>query len=138
MQPQSLSGYRELPHTADWELEIWAPDIGALLEQAARGMYHLCQAKLYSHPRLTHRIELIIIEPEILLIDFLTELIFLTESEGLAFDEFNLKFEGDRFIADVTGAKLESLSKEIKAVTYHNIKIRETRSELKANIVFDV
>lgn len=138
MQPQSLSGYRELPHTADWELEIWAPDIGALFEQAARGMYHLCQAKLYSHPRLTHRIELIIIEPEILLIDFLTELIFLTESEGLAFDEFNLKFEGDRFIADVTGAKLESLSKEIKAVTYHNIKIRETRSELKANIVFDV
>jgi SHS2 domain-containing protein len=138
MQPQSLSGYRELSHTADWELEIWAPDIGALLEQAARGMYHLCQAKLYSHPRLTHRIELIIIEPEILLIDFLTELIFLTESEGLAFDEFNLKFEGDRFIADVTGAKLESLSKEIKAVTYHNIKIRETRSELKANIVFDV
>ena len=138
MQPQSLSGYRELPHTADWELEIWAPDIGALFEQAARGMYHLCQAKLYSHPRLTHRIELIIIEPEILLIDFLTELIFLTESEGLAFDEFNLKFEGDRFIADVTGAKLESLSKEIKAVTYHNIKIRETGSELKANIVFDV
>ena len=138
MQPQSLSGYRELPHTADWELEIWAPDIGTLFEQAARGMYHLCQAKLYSHPRLTHWIELIIIEPEILLIDFLTELIFLTESEGLAFDEFNLKFEGDRFIADVTGAKLESLSKEIKAVTYHNIKIRETGSELKANIVFDV
>ena len=92
MQPQSLSGFRELPHTADWELEIWAPDIGALLEQAARGMYHLCEAKLYSHPRLTRRIELIIIEPEILLIDFLTELIFLTESEGLAFDEFNQSF----------------------------------------------
>ena len=138
MQPQSLSGYREVPHTADWELEIWAPDIGALLEQAARGMYHLCGAKMYSHPRLTHRIELIIIEPEIMLIDFLTELIYLTESEGLAFDEFNLKFEGNRLIADVTGAKLESLSKEIKAVTYHNINIIETDRELKANIVFDV
>ena len=138
MQPKSLSGYREVPHTADWELEIWAPDIGTLLEQAARGMYHLCEAKMYSHPRLTRRIELIIIEPEILLIDFLTELIYLTESEGLAFDEFNLKFEGDHFIADVTGAKLESLSKEIKAVTYHNINIIETDRELKANIVFDV
>ena len=138
MQPKSLSGYREVPHTADWELEIWAPDIGTLLEQAARGMYHLCEAKMYSHPRLTRRIELIIIEPEILLIDFLTELIYLTESEGLAFDEFNLKFEGDHFIADVTGAKLESLSKEIKAVTYHNINIIDTDRELKANIVFDV
>ena len=138
MQPQSLSGFRELPHTADWELEVWAPDLAILLEQAARGMYQLCEAILVSHPRTTRRIKLILIEPEILLIDFLTELIFLTESEGLAFDEFNLKFEGNRFIADVTGSKLESLSKEIKAVTYHNIKIRETGSELKANIVFDV
>ena len=138
MQPQSLSGFRELPHTADWELEVWAPDLATLLEQAARGMYQLCEAILVSHPRITRRIKLILIEPEILLIDFLTELIFLTESEGLAFDEFNLKFEGNRFIADVTGSKLESLSKEIKAVTYHNIKIRETGSELKANIVFDV
>jgi len=138
MQPQSLSGFRELPHTADWELEVWAPDLATLFEQAARGMYQLCEAILVSHPRITRRIKLILIEPEILLIDFLTELIFLTESEGLAFDEFNLKFESNRFIADITGAKLESLSKEIKAVTYHNIKIRETGSELKANIVFDV
>ena len=138
MQTQSLSGYRELPHTADWELEVWAPDLATLLEQAARGMYHLCEAKLYSHPRITRRIELILIEPEILLIDFLTELLFLTESEELGFDEFNLKVENNRLIANVTGATLESLSKEIKAVTYHNINIREIGSELKANIVFDV
>lgn len=138
MQTQSLSGYRELPHTADWELEVWAPDLATLLEQAARGMYHLCEAKLCSHPRLTRRIELILIEPEILLIDFLTELLFLTESEELGFDEFNLKVENNRLIANVTGATLESLSKEIKAVTYHNINIREIGSELKAKVVFDV
>ena len=138
MQTQSLSGYRELSHTADWELEVWAPDLATLLEQAARGMYHLCEAILISHPRITRRIELILIEPEILLIDFLTELLFLTESEELGFDEFNLKVENNRLIADVTGATLESLSKEIKAVTYHNINIREIGSELKANIVFDV
>jgi SHS2 domain-containing protein len=64
--------------------------------------------------------------------------LFLTESEELGFDEFNLKVENNRLIANVTGATLESLSKEIKAVTYHNINIREIGSELKANIVFDV
>ena len=32
------AGYREIEHTADWELEVWAPDLAALLEQAARGM----------------------------------------------------------------------------------------------------
>ena len=37
MQPEF--GFREHAHTADWELEVWAPDLPALLEQAAHGMY---------------------------------------------------------------------------------------------------
>jgi SHS2 domain-containing protein len=78
------------------------------------------------------------IEPETLLVDFLSELLFLTESEGLAFDEFSLRFESNRLIADVTGANLKSLAKEIKAVTYHNINIRDTGKDLKVIIVFDV
>jgi SHS2 domain-containing protein len=138
MQPQSPSGYREIPHTADWELEVWAPDLATLLVEAARGMYHLCEAILVSHPRITRRIELTFNELETLLVDFLSELLFLTEFEGLGFDEFNLQIECNRLIADVNGAKLETLSKEIKAVTYHNIDIRDSGSELKANIVFDV
>ena len=138
MQPQSPSGYREIPHTADWELEVWAPDLATLLVEAARGMYHLCEAILVSHPRITRRIELTFNELETLLVDFLSELLFLTEFEGLGFDEFNLQIESNRLIADVNGAKLETLSKEIKAVTYHNINIRDSGSELKANIVFDV
>ena len=138
MQPQSPSGYREIPHTADWELEVWAPDLTTLLEQAAHGMYHLCEARLVSQPRITRRIELTFNELETLLVDFLSELLFLTESEGLAFDEFNLQIANNRLNADITGADLKSLAKEIKAVTYHNINIRDTGSEMKANIVFDV
>jgi SHS2 domain-containing protein len=138
MQPQSLVGFREISHTADWELEVWAPDLGSLLEQAARGMYHLTELKLSSHPRLTRKFEISFLEPETLLIDFLTELIYLTESEELAFDEFNFQFDGDQLIALVNGAKIDSLSKEIKAATYHNLDIRESRDGLVANIVFDV
>ena len=40
------SGFREKEHTADWELDVWAPDLPALLEQAARGMYWLMGARL--------------------------------------------------------------------------------------------
>ena len=34
-------GHREVEHTADLELEVWAPDMPALIEEAARGMYGL-------------------------------------------------------------------------------------------------
>ena len=30
------SGFQERPHTADWALDVWAPDLIGLLQQAAR------------------------------------------------------------------------------------------------------
>ena len=132
------AGFQEIPHTADWELKVWAPDLVTLLEHAARGMYHLCEARMVSEPRISHRIDLAFDELETLLVDFLSELLFLTESEGLGFDQFKLLIEGNRLIADISGAKLKSLAKEIKAVTYHRIEIRDTGKQMEANIVFDV
>lgn len=138
MGHKSRTGFQEIAHTADWELEVWAPDLCTLLEQAALGMYHLCEVRLSNQPRISRKIEIAYQEPETLLIDFLTELIFLTESEGLAFDQYDLHLEGDQLIAFVSGAELESILKEIKAATYHNLRIMESENGLVANIVFDV
>ncbi|MGW8143575.1 MAG: archease [Anaerolineales bacterium] len=138
MQPASQFGFREIPHTADWELEVWAPDLESLLEQTARGMYHLTHLNLALGPRLTRKLELQFFEPEMLLVDFLTELIYFSESEKIAFDNFNLQIQGDRLIAHLSGSKIKSLAKEIKAATYHNLEIRDTGVGLVANIVFDV
>jgi SHS2 domain-containing protein len=138
MQPASPFGFREISHTADWELEVWAPDLESLLENAARGMYHLTQLRLASGPCLTRKLDLQFFEPETLLVDFLTELIYFTESERIAFDDFNLQIQGDRLLAHLSGAKIDSLAKEIKAATYHNLEIRDTGAGLVANIVFDV
>jgi SHS2 domain-containing protein len=138
MNIQSPFGFQETSHTADWELNVWAPDLVTLLEQAARGMYHLSGVELVSAPRLARRISLPFHDPEMLLIDFLTELLFLVETEELAFDEFKLEFEGNQFIAKLTGAELESILKEIKAVTYHNLEIQKTDRGLEVSIVFDV
>lgn len=138
MQPQSSSGFREIEHTADWELEIWAPDLPGLLEQAAMGMYQLTGVKLVSQPRKFKQISLNNSDPETLLVDFLNELLFYAESEGLAFDHFELKMEGDQMEARVDGAPIASMGKEIKATTYHNLSIIENKQKLTAKIVFDV
>lgn len=138
MKLDSDAGFREVTHTADWELEVWAPYLTNLLEQAAIGMYQLCGAEIGSGVRLSRRIELEFHEPETLLIDFLTELIFLTETERLVFDEYRLYIIDRKFVAEIFGSHYTSLSKEIKAVTYHNLHITRAGSGLKANIVFDV
>lgn len=138
MRSTSETGFHEIAHTADWELEVWAPDLLSLLEQAALGMYQLCGAEIGAGARVAHKIELEFNEPETLLVDFLTELIFLSETEQLVFDEFRMEINNNHLTADLVGSTYISLSKEIKAVTYHHLRIKRSGSSLKANIIFDV
>ncbi len=135
---EAEAGYREIEHTADWELHVWGSDMPALLEQAARGMYALMGARLAAGPRARREIILPVVDRESLMVDFLSELLFLTEEEGLVFDEYHLVLDGDQLHARLDGAPLESLAKEIKAVTFHGMMVRETACGLEVNIVFDV
>jgi len=135
---QTSAGFQEIAHTADWELHVWAPEMTMLLEQAARGMYTLMAARLKSTSRQTRCLEIHFLDNESLLVSFLTELLLLGELENLGFDTFNLQIENERLIADLSGAPIASIVKEIKAVTYHNLVIRNTEAGLETNIVFDV
>lgn len=138
MMEDRISGYRELEHTADWELEVWAPDFVTLLEQAARGMYALSGTKIATTRPEIRMLELAAQELEVLLVMFLEELLFLGEVDGLGFDKFDLTLIDGILSAELGGGDLISQEKEIKAVTYHNLEIRETEQGVKVSIVFDV
>lgn len=131
-------GSRELEHTADWELEVWGPDLRALLRQAALGMYALLGLRLAVGPRKRRDLEFEAPDAESLLVEFLNELIFLAESEGLGFDSFELKIHGNRLEATLEGAPITVRRKEIKAVTYSRLEIRESERGLTTRVVFDV
>jgi SHS2 domain-containing protein len=73
-----------------------------------------------------------------LLVSFLEQLLYLGEMEGLGFDEFEIEVNSGRLCVELGGAPIESQAKEIKAVTYHKLEIRETGRGLEANLVFDV
>jgi SHS2 domain-containing protein len=133
-----LQGFREVEHTADWELEVWAADLPGLLEQAALGMYALAGVRLQNGPRHTRTVAVRAQDGESLLVKFLSELLYLGTQEGLAFDALNLRLEGDTLQAELTGAPIAAQDKEIKAVTFHNLAIRQSARGLVVNVVFDV
>ncbi|OGN91627.1 MAG: hypothetical protein A2Y88_14465 [Chloroflexi bacterium RBG_13_48_10] len=132
-------GFREHAHTADWELEVWAPDLPGLLEQAARGMYTLSGMCLQGGSVQTHTISLHGADAEILLVRFLTELLWLEQEQNLGFDQFSITVDADyNLLAELHGSVIAKLDKEIKAVTFHNLKVINTSQGLHVNIVFDV
>jgi SHS2 domain-containing protein len=135
---KTFAGFREIEHTADWELAVWAPDLAGLLEQAARGMSALSGTRLQPSPRQARAFTLPFTDPESLLVSFLSELLWLGEQDGLGFDVFTLELEAEQMHAHLEGAPIAARSKEIKAVTYHKLAVRRTGCGLEVNLVFDV
>ena len=134
----SEQGHREVEHTADWGLEVWAPDLPGLMEEAARGMFELMGVVVSEEARCHRQFEIGADDREQLLVSFLGELLFLAEAENLAFDGFLLNVDGTNLLARLEGGSILSRSKEIKAVTYHRLEISETGRGLETSIIFDV
>ena len=136
--PQPLAGFTERPHTADWALDVWAPDLPTLLTQAGLGMITLMGLHTRSAPRVSQVFELTFVDRESLLIGFLSEVLYLMQRDGVGFDQFELTLTADQLHAAISGQPIDQLAKEIKAVTYHNLRVIETERGLEATIVFDV
>ena len=106
-------------------------------------MYALAAVRLKDGPPLSRILSLSAYDSEGLLVAFLAELLFLgsaEQSEGgrLGFEKFDIRINGNALHATVSGAPILSLDREIKAVTYHNLKIRRTAEGFRVNLVFDV
>jgi SHS2 domain-containing protein len=138
VKSSSPAGFEELPNTADRALRVWAPDLAALFAEAARGMNTLMGVQLSTGPRTVRVYEAQASDPEIMLVAFLSELLYAIESEQLAFDTFKINLENDHLHVDMSGASFESLTGFIKAVTYHNLSIQRTKDKYQVEIVFDV
>ncbi len=131
-------GYREIAHTADWELEAWAPDLAGLLEQAAMGMVTFCGAVLSANTRQVETLEIRGEDPESLLVGFLTELLYIQENRGWGFENVSVRISGEILNARLVLRDLVTIQKEIKAVTWHKLKIEVHEGVWKVRIVFDV
>ena len=108
------------------------------MEEAARGMFELMGVEVSEESRCHRQLEIGADDREQLLVSFLEELLFIADSEEIAFDGFMLKLVETNLLARLEGGQIVARSKEIKAVTYHNLRIKEGKRGLKTRIVFDV
>jgi SHS2 domain-containing protein len=68
----------------------------------------------------------------------LNELLFLLEEKRIGFRQFLLTINNHHLTARSIGRKVRGEIREIKAATYHNLKILSLGDRYEATIVFDV
>jgi len=131
---------RIVEHTADWALLVRGRDLAELFRHAAVGLARLLAGDLAALPRDTQReVQLEAYDTEGLLVEWLGELAYWAEREGLVFPLIeHLEVASDRLTGRVRGGCAPELQKHIKAVTYHDLAIRERDGKLEVTIVFDV
>ncbi len=135
--------YEILDHTADVCLRIYGKSFGELFENAARAMTELITDREKINPSQEIEIEVHGENIEELLVHWLQEILFLHEVKKMVFKDFRLNLISETHAkGKAIGEKIDidkhELSFDIKAVTYHNLKIEPINDKLKVDIVFDV
>lgn len=137
--------YLEDVAVADVEFEATGKNLEELFVSCAEALEN-CMADLKSiSPKVRKEIKLKNESADLLLYDFLSELIYLKDVEQLLFGKFSVKIKQNKnceLVADVWGEKINSkkhkLEDDVKAVTMHQYKIEKTKSGFKTQILLDI
>lgn len=138
-----MSPFEMFEHTADVGLRVTAGDLNGLFAEAGRGFFWLTIENLEEVRAVQEiTVELESSDLEALLIDWLSELLFRFETEYVVLKEFDVQVEGTRLRATARGEPLDTERHEvhlnIKAVTYHGLRVERTADGWVAEVIFDI
>ncbi len=132
---------------ADVAFDAWAEDLAALFREAARAAMQVMVQDL-SAVRQTETVEITLdqSDEEMLLFDFLNELIFYKDARKLILLPAELKInkvdEGWRLQATLRGEEIDParhrLSTDVKAVTMLRFSLSQVPEGWRATVVLDV
>ena len=132
-------GYREIHHTADAKLDVWAGSIEVLFSNALEGMYQLIgissnlAGNFYS-VELRFSAE----DREELLVTFLSECLFYIYEKRLLLVIKKLLIFENNLICEMNSFPISDIEREIIAVTYHNIEIKQNKTNFIVQLTFDL
>jgi len=131
--------FDEVEHTADIAIRVWGHTLDELFANAAYGM--ACQLTDVEDvdPTEEMEIQLQAADVEMLLVDWLSELLYLGERENVVFVEFDISWVTSHSLrAIVRGGPIVEHQAHIKAVTFSELNLEWTADQYETNIVFDV
>ena len=138
-QPSRVEAFE---HTADVGFMVTAATMEELFMSAAQGMFSLITDPESVRPSQTRHITVTATDHTALLVRWLSELNFLHQTEHILFCRFTLRIRPDQLDADVAGEPVDparhAILTEIKAVTFHGLKVEQTAGQWQARILFDV
>lgn len=138
-----MYSYKTFDHTADLGLIVTGKGREDLYANAAFAVFDIITDLGRVEARETRRILVEGDSLEDLLINYLREILYLYNGERWILKEIRVSRVDDHALeAEARGEPLDGrkheIRKEIKAVTYHQAQVRQTKGGWEARVIFDV
>ncbi len=134
--------YEIFEHTADLGLRITAADLNTLLAEAAKAMFAAMLEDISRvRPQQARRFRLLADSYDYLLHDWLAELLYIFHAERMLFCRFEVTVGDSALDATAWGEPADpsrhAIDIELKAVTYHRLKVEPTSDGWLAEVIID-
>lgn len=136
-----MEKFEILEHTADLRIRVWGGDVKELFIQAALAVAEqqkkgITKEKLEGEPEV---LEIKSPDKESLLVDWLNEILSRSDLNKKVYFDFKIEQLTENHLkAEIRGREVEQKEMEIKAATYHNLKIEKQGDIWQATIIFDI
>ena len=140
-----MKTFETIEHTADIGLRSFGRTIEEAFENAAYGMFSLITD--LESVNQTNEFNIVVTADdeaeETLLVEWLNELLYLYDGGSLLLSRFRIDKIGEgRLEGSAFGEPLDldrhSMRADIKAVTYHMLRLEKTEAGWTAEVIFDV
>ena len=135
--------YELFVHTADLGLRANAADLDALFAEMAACLFTaIVEDFTLVRPVIDVAIQVAGTDREFLLFDWLKELLHRCEDEQMLFCRFEVKVRNDGMSATAWGEPFDpdrhALGHEVKAITYHELKVIHHDDGWLAEVIVDI
>jgi protein archease len=135
--------FETFEHTADLGLRIRAADLDTLFAEAAEGLFSVIVEDL-STVRPLQPVEVRLEGDDLayLLFDWLKELLYRFDAQHWLFGKFEVKVSDAGLKATAWGEPLDCsrhvLEHEVKAITYHGLRVERVGDQWLAEVIVDI
>jgi SHS2 domain-containing protein len=138
-----VKNYELIEHTADIGIRVRGEDLKNLFRNAALAMFEIISEKNKAAAEKTEKINLKqkADAADELFVNWLNELLSLSAVKELIFSDFQIKkIDENNLEATLIGSSFKNykINTEIKAATYHGLKLEKVPSGWQAEVILDV
>jgi len=142
-EARSGTGFEHFEHTADLGLRAWAPDLPALFAAAAEALFAAIVERIPTEDPATEiHLDVPGERRDWLLFDWLAELLFVFATRRLLLSDFRVVLGPGGLTAAARARPADparhALLHEVKAITYHDLRVEATPAGWLAEIIVDI